>query len=437
VGVDIATLAMDNTQWEITVAVNVPGTATRVLQLLGAEPEDELIGPFRASEANVRQIKTRGDMYIPFEFMPIVFGQDLTAREAYLLLVSAIVDAGLEAVCQPLIDFLTVAIVEPTSTSLEPLTVKPCLGRLNHNPIPAVVSNRLAEVLYCDLPGLKQGPANAGYPYLRDAARAVGELAVEARSNRNDHLDRRAILDLPKSARDKFGDRVTDRFLLLCRVEDDDNLPLLYHEWAARPKWFSERYVMQQSEDVACATLSLPPFQVSPVHFMAFKNLQFAGGQYFDIATGLLPFRIAPADAQSSAARVMLAADQGRADAFDIGADPETSAIAPGDVPRLHNLQGYLHHGWIEAGSLRSACGLRGGLLVPEHPVVQAYLRFLTKYGRLQTILSLELDHELRARLGPPLFNFHVQLAVRNWLVMQMDSVESDTIEPPPTSAVG
>jgi hypothetical protein len=54
VGVDIATAAMDNTQWEITVAVNVPGTATRVLQLLGAEPEDELIGPFRASEANVR-----------------------------------------------------------------------------------------------------------------------------------------------------------------------------------------------------------------------------------------------------------------------------------------------------------------------------------------------------------------------------------------------
>jgi hypothetical protein len=64
-------------------------------------------------------------MYIPFEFMPIVLGQDLTAREAYLLLVPDIIDAGLEDVCQPLIDFLTVAIVEPTATSLEPLTVKP------------------------------------------------------------------------------------------------------------------------------------------------------------------------------------------------------------------------------------------------------------------------------------------------------------------------
>jgi hypothetical protein len=95
---------------------------------------------------------------------------------------------------------------------------------------------------------------------------------------------------------------------------------------------------MQQSVDVACATLSLPSFQVSPAHAMAFKNLQFAGGQYFDIGTGLLPFSITPADAQSSAARVMLTVDQGRADAFDLGADPETSAIAPGDVPRLRNL---------------------------------------------------------------------------------------------------
>jgi hypothetical protein len=177
-------------------------------------------------------------------------------------------------------------------------------------------------------------------------------------------------------------------------VEDDEKLPLLYHEWDARPKGVSERYVMQQSADMACATPSLPLSQVSPAHVMAFKNLQFSGWKYFDIGTGLLPFSITPDDAQSSAARIMLAADQGRADAFDLGADPETSAIAPGDVPHLRNMQGYLPPGCIEAGTqLRSACGILGALLGPEYPVVQAYLHFLTKYGRLQTRLSLELDH--------------------------------------------
>jgi hypothetical protein len=100
------------------------------------------------------------------------------------------------------------------------------------------------------------------------------------------------------------------------------------------------------------------------------------------------------------------------------------------------NLAGYLPHGWIEAGSqLCSACGLLASLLGPEHPVKRAYLRFLTKYGRLQTRLSLELDQEFGARLVPPLFNFHVQLAFCNWLVLQMDLMERDHIEPPPTSS--
>jgi hypothetical protein len=66
-------------------------------------------------------------------------------------------------------------------------------------------------------------------------------------------------------------------------------------------------------------------------------------------------------------------------------------------------LAGYLPHGWIEAGSqLRSACGLLATLLGTEHPVVLAYLRFLTKYGRLQTRLSVELDQEVGPQLPPP-----------------------------------
>jgi hypothetical protein len=62
----------------------------------------------------------------------------------------------------------------------------------------------------------------------------------------------------------------------------------------------------------------------------------------------------------------MLAANQGRADAFDLSADPESSDITTSNVPRLRNLAGYLPHGWIELGSqLRSACGLLAALLGP------------------------------------------------------------------------
>jgi hypothetical protein len=90
----------------------------RVLQLLTAKPDDKLTGPFRATYDNVQTVKTRGVAYIPFEYMVQVLYKYLTAREEYLLLVPAIIDAGLETVCQHLTDFLTVAVTEPSSTSL-------------------------------------------------------------------------------------------------------------------------------------------------------------------------------------------------------------------------------------------------------------------------------------------------------------------------------
>jgi hypothetical protein len=45
----------------------------------------------------------------------------------------------------------------------------------------------------------------------------------------------------------------------------------------------------------------------------------------------------------------MLTVDRVRADAFDLGADPESGAVVPGEVMRLHNLSGYIPKTWNEA----------------------------------------------------------------------------------------
>jgi hypothetical protein len=82
---------------------------------------------------------------------------------------------------------------------------------------------------------------------------------------------------------------------------------------------------------------------------MAMKNFRLAGSTYFDIGSGLLLFSITPADATSAQARAMLVADRVRADAFNIGSDPDIGSIGPGEVPRLRNLSGYLPQGWTEA----------------------------------------------------------------------------------------
>jgi hypothetical protein len=49
--------------------------------------------------------------------------------------------------------------------------------------------------------------------------------------------------------------------------------PSLYHEWAARSRGVSERWVLQQAVEASCASLSEPYFEVTPTQVMAFKKL--------------------------------------------------------------------------------------------------------------------------------------------------------------------
>jgi hypothetical protein len=215
-------------------------------------------------------------------------------------------------------------------------------------------------------------------------------------------------------------------------VDNDESLPAAYHEWAARPRGVSELYVLQQPVDASSATLGVTSFEVTPTQVMSFKNFRFVGAAYHGIGTGLLPFSITTSDATSPHARAMLAADRTRADAFDLGGDPESGAIAPGDVSRLRNLSCYNPQSWMEArNQLHSSQALMGALLGVEHPLVGEYGRFLRQYERLTTRLESEVDQVHGRRLGPSLVTFHIQLMWCNWLVAQLDAAQTDWVDPP------
>jgi hypothetical protein len=195
--------------------------------------------------------------------------------------------------------------------------------------------------------------------------------------------------------------------------------------------------VLQQAVDAASATLGVPSFEVTPTQVMLFKNFRFVGAAYHDIGMGLLPFSIAPSDATSPHARVMLAANQTWADAFDLGGDPESSAIAPEDVIWMRNLSGYTPQSWMEAHThLHSTHALMGALLGVEHPVVGACGRFLRQYDPMMTRLESEVDQVHGCRLGPSLVMFHIQLMWHNWLTAQLDAAETMWVDPP-VSGVG
>jgi hypothetical protein len=74
---------------------------------------------------------------------------------------------------------------------------------------------------------------------------------------------------------------------------------------------------------------------------------------------------------------------------------------------------------------------LTGALLGNGHPAVTAYGRFLRRYSRMLTRLEFEIDHAHGRRLGPSLVTFHVQLAWRNWMVVQLEAGETEAIDPP------
>jgi hypothetical protein len=168
------------------------------------------------------------------------------------------------------------------------------------------------------------------------------DMVADARAERTARYNNREEALFPCTICEKLGEAIVDRLLLLCGVTNNDALPALYHEWAARPRGFSERWAMQQSVDASCASQGMPLFQITPTQVMTFKNFRFAGSSYLDIGSGLPPFSITPADATSPATHAMLAANIGRADIFNLGANPDSGAIVPSDVGRLRNTGGYV-----------------------------------------------------------------------------------------------
>jgi hypothetical protein len=292
-GVDMATVGLEANQLGITADIVVPGSAERMLQLLNDEPGHELVDPYASTDANVRTTKSGSMAYLPYPLVGDLFGSKRTARQAYDLVVPELIDGGLMTIFAPLVEFLTVALVRPSEHRSTPLTVQQHLGKSGYVPGTAAISYRREHVLCWDLPGLP--PARGGTlrdPVLLDVAHGVREIVAKARADRNDRAESRAQARLPRSVRDRLGETILDRLLLLYRAEDDADLPYVYHDWATRPRGVSERWVLQQAVDAACALLGAPGFEVTPTQVMAFNNFRFSGDSYTDIGAGILPFSI-------------------------------------------------------------------------------------------------------------------------------------------------
>jgi hypothetical protein len=158
--------------------------------------------------------------------MEMVLGADLTSRQAYRLIIPALVDTGYEAIWEPLLDFLTVALVKTSAENTTPLTLQPCMGITGCVPSPALMSHHRQHFLYHDLTALIPANATASSSDLAlvDVARGMCDMVTEARIDQSNRSDAREVARLPHTARDRLSYSLTDRLLMMWRVNNDDSL---------------------------------------------------------------------------------------------------------------------------------------------------------------------------------------------------------------------
>jgi hypothetical protein len=165
---------------------------------------------------------------------------------------------------------------------------------------------------------------------------------------------------------------------------------------------------------------------------MAFKNFRFTGLSNYNIGVDILPLSITPGDATSAAALAMNIADRGRVDVFDLGGDPESGTMAPGDVHSLRNMDRCIPQSLTEVHMhLQSVVGSVAYWLGESHLCIAVCHRFLRQYHRLQTRLEGELEFIYNRWLPPSLVTCHVTLILREWFVLHLDVEECDHLPAP------
>jgi hypothetical protein len=236
-GVDLATVAFDEEQLDYVLAVNVHRAIEQVVQLLKEEPTHKAIGPLRVGDANVRTVTaTRTCMYLPFRYMSLVLGQDLTAREACLLVLPAIINDGLQQACRELVNFLVMGVTTAVNDLEGTRLVLPRLEVRDFHASPTVISSRRDNVLYQQLPALAPTMAAAGDPALVDIAASMNNIASAMPSDLAVRENRYAENKETLTVREKYGDRTADMLILLTHSEDEEELPEYCLTISAKPK---------------------------------------------------------------------------------------------------------------------------------------------------------------------------------------------------------
>jgi hypothetical protein len=224
---DILTVPFDPNQLGLTPYVNGASTFVRHLTLLQAELTKPMVEPFGDTDTGIHTVRTRSCMFVPYELVSLLLGQDYTAAEAFDVCYPLLEDEGLGGVCAPFLEFLQVASTQPYDANFRPVTLQDKMGLTRRTIRPAAIRHHRDTMLYQLLPDTR--PSATALPDAFAASMSAGltNIAAEMHADRRAQNIRAVDTSRKKTFWDKYGERIVDGLILLTGASGDELLPPL------------------------------------------------------------------------------------------------------------------------------------------------------------------------------------------------------------------
>ena len=223
-----------------TQDIQVP-TAAYMDQLLAGDPTLEQVGPYAAGTADTELVNTRISMFIPNRYINLLLEHDgMTPREAWLRIRGAIINDGLAAECEMLLDWFRVALTRRHAGVASPMVQEPPLTQ----PLTDIRESNIfqkfrGDIVDHDHPNLRTNQVTAGAHMV---AQGLTDIATQTRLQRESDEARR-LAEAQKTPADLFPTGLP-KLLRWCQVASENLLPPIYAR-AAGAKKGDRRKILQ------------------------------------------------------------------------------------------------------------------------------------------------------------------------------------------------
>jgi len=413
---------------QVPISVNVPDhlfnllqvvqvpTAGRLEQLLQADPALQVVGPFAAGDPDVTATVVRGVIVVPSEYVRMFLTAGMRPRDAYLALSAIIQQRNHEVACEPLLDWLRVAMTRRGADAAPRTAIAPLQAPMYAPPeVHQVYLAYRTAVAHRDLPLLSPAGQQQGAHLI---ATGLTTLVQEQRLARQEAAEQRVAKEANKTPASYYG-VLLERLMRWAQVHAEADLPPI-HEAIANTVKSKIRPLLQKAvEDCLFNNNHSDDFPVSTAMATKVVELNWHTTLPDDFTCGLNIFAVGALDdetveyqRQLNRQADLLLANQGTAPLDDLASvtTSKTDITLPHSFAQLRYLTQRMHALWST-------------LLGPLHPLTMQYQDLHMQLVRREKFLeTVEPTDRTQRHLVPALVGRWVQLRTNHWLQAQAKS---------------